>query len=77
MPGYVTNALHKFQQPPPKKAQDSPYPATEKQYGVKVQLTDPIDTTAHLPHTKLNASNRSSGRSYFTVVLLTPPSSLP
>ena len=51
MPGYVTNALHKFQHPPPKNAQDSPYPATEKQYGVKVQLTDPIDTTARLhPH---------------------------
>ena len=49
MPGYVTNALHKFQHPPPKKAQDSPYPATAKQYGVKVQLTDPINTTAHLP----------------------------
>ena len=49
MPGYVTNALHKFQHPKPNKAQDGPYPATAKQYGVKVQLTDPIDTTAHLP----------------------------
>ena len=49
MPGYVTNALHKFQHPPLKKAQDSPYPTTAKQYRVKVQLTDPIDTTAHLP----------------------------
>ena len=35
--------------PPPKKPQYSPYPATVKQYGVKVQLTDPIDTSAHLP----------------------------
>ena len=49
MPSYVTNALHKFQHPKPNKAQDSPYPATAKQYGVKVQLTDPIDTTARLP----------------------------
>ena len=49
MPGYVTNALHKFQHPKPHKAQDSPYPANAKQYGVKVQLTDPIDTTARLP----------------------------
>ena len=49
MPGYVTNALHKFQHPKPNKAQDSPYPATAKQYGVEVQLTDPIDSTAHLP----------------------------
>ena len=49
MPGYVTNALHKFQHPKPNKVQDSPYPATAKQYGVNVQLTDPIDTTARLP----------------------------
>ena len=31
------------------KLQDSPYPATVKQYGIKVQLTDPIDTSACLP----------------------------
>ena len=49
MPGYVDHALHKFQHPTPKKPQDSPYPAAVKQYGVKVQLTDPIDTSAHLP----------------------------
>ena len=49
MPGYVDHALHKFQHPTPKKPQDSPYPATVKQYGVKVQLTDPIDTSVRLP----------------------------
>ena len=49
MPGYVTNALHKFQHPKPNKAQVSCCLATAKQYGVKVQLTDPIDTTAQLP----------------------------
>ena len=49
MPDYVTTALHKFQHPKPNKAQDSPYPANAKQYGVKVQLTDPVDTTARLP----------------------------
>ena len=49
MPGYVDHALHKFQHPTPKKPQDSPYPATVKQYGVKVQLTDPIDTSDRLP----------------------------
>ena len=49
MPGYVQQALHKFHHPPPNKPQDSPYPATVKQYGVQVQLTDPIDTSARLP----------------------------
>ena len=49
MPGYVEQALHKFQHPTPTKTQDSPYPATVKQYGVKVQLTDPIHTSTRLP----------------------------
>ena len=49
MPGYVEHTLHKFQHPTPKKPQDSPYPATAKQHGVKVQLIDPIETSAQLP----------------------------
>ena len=49
MPGYVEHTLHKFQHPTPKKLQDSPYPAMAKQYGVQVQLTDPIDNSARLP----------------------------
>ena len=49
MPGYIEHALHKFQHPTPKKPQDSPYPATAKQYGVKVQLIDSINTSARLP----------------------------
>ena len=49
MPDYVKNALHKFQHPTPKKSQDNPYPTTAKQYGVKVQLMDPIDMSTPLP----------------------------
>ena len=49
MPRYVKNALHKFQHPTPKKSQDNLYPATAKQYGVKVQLMDPINMSAPLP----------------------------
>ena len=77
MPGYVTNALHKFQHPPPNKTQDSPYPATAKQYGVKVQLTDPINTTARLPLQEIKRLQQIIGTFLFTVVLLTPSSSLP
>ena len=49
MPGYIKNALHKFQHPTPKQTQDNPYPATAKQHGMKVQLTDPINTSTPLP----------------------------
>ena len=77
MPGYVTNALHKFQHPKPNKAQDSPYPATAKQYGIKVQLTNPINTTARLPMHKIKRLQQISAHSYFTVVPSTPLYSLP
>ena len=49
MPGHVKNALTKFQHPTPKKSQDNPYSATAKQNGMKLQLMDPIDTSASLP----------------------------
>ena len=80
MPGYVKNVLHKFQHPTPKKTQDNPYLATAKQYGVKVQLMDPIDTSTTpppppppSPFMKSNIYNRSLAPSFFMAVLLTPP----
>jgi hypothetical protein len=48
MPGYVEAVLHKFQHPPPLCPQHAPYKARAPQYGVKVQLTDPPDLTAHI-----------------------------
>ena len=65
MPGYVQQALHKFQHPPPSKPQDSPYPATVKQYGVKVQLTDPINTSARLPVHKIKRLQQIIGTFLF------------
>ena len=37
MPGYVANALHRFQHPPPRIPQDQPHPHVQKNYGAKVQ----------------------------------------
>ena len=65
MPGYVQQALHKFQHPPPNKPQDSPYPATVKQYGVQVQLTDHIDTSARLPAHKIKRLQQIIGTFLF------------
>jgi hypothetical protein len=39
MPGYIENALHKFQHKPPNQPQHTAYPARKPQYGSKVQLT--------------------------------------
>jgi hypothetical protein len=45
MPGYIEQALHKFQHPEPTQPQHSPYPYKEPTYGVKIQLTAPPDNS--------------------------------
>jgi hypothetical protein len=45
MPGYITQALHKFQHETPKLQQHhAPHKHNEVQYGRKIQLTEPADT---------------------------------
>jgi hypothetical protein len=39
MPGYIENALHKFQHNTPNPPQHAPCPARKPQYGSKVQVT--------------------------------------
>jgi hypothetical protein len=51
MPKYVTAAFHKFKHPASKRPQFAPYKHNQPQYGVKVQLTHPIDISP--PATKL------------------------
>ena len=52
MPGYVQKALQRFSHPPPTKPEKSPHRAVDKQYGVKIQLTEPPDTSAALTPTQ-------------------------
>jgi hypothetical protein len=42
MPGYIANALHKFQHKYPYRPQHTPYPARTPQYGATVQLTPAV-----------------------------------
>ena len=48
MPGYVEVDLHKFQHPSPSHLEDSPYQQNILQYGTKIQLMDPVDTSPPL-----------------------------
>jgi hypothetical protein len=48
MPGYFEKALREFQHAAPTKAEHQLHCNNELQYGVKLQLTDPIDTKAPL-----------------------------
>lgn len=48
MPGYVQTMLDKFNHPKPTIPEHSPYQHNRPQYGVKVQLTDPIDNSPPL-----------------------------
>lgn len=43
MPGYVQTMLDKFEHPKPTKPEYCPYQPNKAQYGVKIQLTDPVD----------------------------------
>jgi hypothetical protein len=53
MPGYIDNALHKFQHKPPDRPQYAPYPAPKPQYGSKVQLTpEAVDSPTLAPEGK-------------------------
>jgi hypothetical protein len=45
MPGYIPNALHKYQHPAPKRPQHTPHTWNQPQYGATQQLADPGDTT--------------------------------
>jgi hypothetical protein len=49
MPGYVTQALHKFQHPLPSKPQHAPHKHNKIQYGTKLQLAEPDDKLPPLP----------------------------
>jgi hypothetical protein len=48
MPGYVKKALSEFQHIEPTRAEHQLHCNNEPQYRVKLQLTDPIDTTEPL-----------------------------
>jgi hypothetical protein len=49
MPGYIAATLQKFKHVSPARPQHSPHRSNAPQYGTKVQLTDPIDTSPCLP----------------------------
>jgi hypothetical protein len=48
MPGYVQEALAEFQHPAPSKLEHQPYRHNPPQFGVKVQMTEPTDTSKPL-----------------------------
>jgi hypothetical protein len=48
MPGYVQEALAEFQHPAPSKPEHQPYRHNPPQFGVKIQMTEPADTSTPL-----------------------------
>ena len=61
MPGYVQEALAEFQHPTPNKPEHQPHRHNPPQFGVKVQMTEPTDTTKALD--KAASSCTTHGRS--------------
>jgi hypothetical protein len=62
MPSYIKKALGEFQHIEPTKADHQPHCNNELQYGVKLQLTDPIDTTAPLTVSQNTLLQKISGK---------------
>ena len=54
MPGYVEQALHKFQHPLPSRPEDCPHPAPYRKYGPDSQLTPPPDDSDRLDAAGIN-----------------------
>jgi hypothetical protein len=52
IPGYINNALKKYQHPTPMAPQDAPYATASVQYGAKIHRVEPI-TTSPLSPTEL------------------------
>jgi hypothetical protein len=48
MPGYVAAAIEEFKHPQPSTPEDQPFRHAAINYGVKVQLTDPVDSSEPL-----------------------------
>ena len=46
MPGYIEKALQRFEHPPPKRPEDSPFPWSRPVYGAETQLTPLPDDSA-------------------------------
>jgi hypothetical protein len=54
MPGYIAKALKRFNHPALTRLQHSPHSWTAPDYGSKIQLTDPADTSSPLDATGLS-----------------------
>jgi hypothetical protein len=73
MPGYVEKALQEFQHVEPTKVEHQPHCNNEPQHRVKLQLTDPIDTTAPLTESQNTLLQNITGKFYIMHMLLTQP----
>jgi hypothetical protein len=72
MPGYVDKAMREFQHPPPTKPEHQPHRHNEPQYGVKLQMTDPVDLTAPLSEQNNKLLQKITGKFLFYVRAVDP-----
>jgi hypothetical protein len=72
MPGYVRNALHKFQHPIPHRRQDAPHSWNEPNYGARVQYADQHDDTPTLPQQSVTLVQRIAGTFLYYAMAVDP-----
>jgi hypothetical protein len=64
MPGYVKEALAEFQHAAPTKPEHQPYRHNPPQFGAKIQMTEPADTSAPLDKAGILKLQQSRASSY-------------
>ena len=68
MPGYIDEALHKFQHPHPKRQQDAPHAWTQPVYGAKVHYAENLDDYPTLPPNTIRLVQKIVGTFlYYTI----------
>ena len=72
MPGYITEALHKFQHPKPKRRQDAPHSWTKPTYGASVQYADDLDDSPALPAKSITLVQKIVGTLLYYAMAVDP-----
>jgi hypothetical protein len=62
MPGYVNSGLTEFEHPHPEKPENQPHRHSPPQFGVKTQLTDPVDHTQPLNKNEILRLQQITGK---------------
>jgi hypothetical protein len=72
MPGYITDALHKYQHPMPKRPQHAPHIWTDSAYGQRIQCAPSPDESPSASKNKITRAQKSMGTLLYYACVVDP-----